>query len=168
MGKKRTFNPRLIKARRSYSFAEVAEVYGIHHRTVQEWRKEGLRVLDEASKPFLVMGAAVQDFLRERQRKRKHPLKPGEFFCSRCRCARRSLPGALLTEITGKPLGKQHRQALMRGICEVCGRRLLRFSSDRQVQEFQQRGVLLAEREKQLGGSEDGSVETDIAGGADG
>ena len=166
MGKKRTFNPRLIKARRSYSLPEVAEVYGIHPRTVQHWRKEGLLVLDEASRPFLVMGAALQDFLRERQRNRKHPLKPGEFFCSTCRCARRSAPGALLTEITDKRLGKQHRQALIRGICEVCGRRLLRFSSDRQVQEFQQRGLLLSEREKQLGGSEDGSVRTDIAGGA--
>lgn len=168
MAAKRTFNPKLIRARRSHSFAEIAELYGIHPRTVQRWRKEGLPVLDEASRPFLVMGAALQDFLRERQRKRKHPLKPGEFFCSTCRCARRSAPEALLTEITAKRLGKRYRQALIRGVCEVCGRRLLRFSSDRQVREFQQRGLLLSEREKQLGGSTDGSVKTDIARGEDG
>jgi len=129
MGRKKTFNPRLIRARRSYSFAQIAdEVYGIHPRTVQRWRQEGLPVLDETSRPFLVMGAALQNFLRERQKRRKHPLKPGEFFCSTCRCARRSVPGALLTEITDKRLGRQHRQALIRGVCEVCGRRLLRFS----------------------------------------
>jgi len=137
-----------MRARRSYALAEVAEVYGIHLRTVQRWRKEGLRVLDEASRPFLVIGAAVQDFLRERQKRRKYPLRLGEFFCSRCRCVRRSVPGALLTEITDKWLGKRHRQALIRGVCEVCCQRLLRFSSDRQVQEFQQSGLLLAEREK--------------------
>lgn len=162
MGRKRTFNPRLIKARHSYSLAEVAELYGTHPRTVQRWRKEGLLVLDEASRPFLVMGSSVQDFLRERQTKRKHPLRPGEFFCPRCRCARRSSPGAFLIEITTKRLGKAGQQALIRGRCEACGQRLLRFSSGRQVREFQQNGLLVSEQQKQLGGSRDGSVRTDV------
>ena len=168
MAVKRTFNPRLIRVRRSYSFAEVAELYGIHLRTVHRWRKEGLSVLEEASKPFLVMGVDVQGFLRERQRKRKHPLKLGEFFCSKCRCARRSLPEMFRIEITEKRLGKQSRQALIRGICEVCGQRLLLFSSDKKVAELRQGGLLLSEREEKLGGSEDASVKTDIGRGGDG
>ena len=168
MAKKRTFNPRLIKARHAYSFEEVARVYGVHHRTVQEWRKEGLRVLEEASRPFLVMGVDVQGFLRERQRKRKHPLQPGEFFCSKCRCARRSVPGAFLIEITQKRLGKQSWQAFIRGICAVCGQRLLLFSSDKKVAELRQGGLLLSEREEKLTGSEGIPVKTDISGGENG
>ena len=161
----RTFNPRLIKARRSYSFAEVAELYDVHLRTVQRWRKERLPMLDEASRPFLVMGAALQGFLRERQGKRKHPLKLGEFFCPRCRCAQRSVPGAFLIEITTKRLGKAGRQALIRGSCQVCGQRLLRFSSDAQVLEFQQHGLPVTEREEKLTSSEGISVKADMGGG---
>jgi hypothetical protein len=168
MKKKRTLNPRLIKARHSYSFSEIAEVYGIRTYSVQRWRKEGLRVLDEASRPFLVMGAEIRRFLEERQRRRRHPLKPGEFFCPKCRCARRSVPGALLTEITEKRLGKRNRQAFIRGVCEVCGQRLLLFSSDKKVRELQHNGLCLSERQKQLEGSGDGSVRADTGRGEDG
>ena len=161
MAAKRTFNPRLIKARRSYSFAEVAELYDVHLRTVQRWRTEGLSV-DESSRPFLVMGAALQEFLRARQKKRKHPLKPGEFFCPRCRCARRSVPGAFLMEITDKQLGKQCRLAFIRGICEVCGLRLQRFSSDKQVRKFQEEGLTVSKPETILSGNAGASVRADI------
>ena len=80
--KKRKHNPNLARLRRSYTFAEIAEVYAVHRRTVQVWRKQGLNVIDDKSKPFLVIGADVRSFLKEKQRRRKHPLKPGEFFLS--------------------------------------------------------------------------------------
>ena len=42
---KKTRNPNLVKARHSYTFQEIAEVYKVHLRTVQNWRKKGLEIL---------------------------------------------------------------------------------------------------------------------------
>jgi len=131
--KKRNCNPNLVRARHCYSFAEIAEVYHRHTRTVQTWRREGLQVIDDASKPYLVMGAEIRRFLRQRRQKSRRPLKAGEFFCSKCRCPRKSLPDKLSVEITNKRLGKTHKQAFIRGACEACGQSLLLFSSDRKV-----------------------------------
>jgi len=145
--KKRKYNPNLIRLRRSYSFAEISEVYGLHRRTVENWRNQGLKTIDETFKPYLVIGAEVRRFLKERNRRRKYPLKPGEFFCPRCRIPRKSLKDRVSVEITDKKLGR-YRQAIIKGKCEVCGCRLFRFSSDRKVQELVKTELILTEREK--------------------
>ena len=122
-------------------------------------------MLDGASRPFLVMGVDLQAFLRERQRKRKHPLRIGEFFCTKCRCARKSLPEAIRLEFTGKRLGKQSWMVLIRGNCEVCRSSLIQFSSDRKIQVLRRQGFLgltVPARKEQLLGSEDSPVTTEI------
>jgi hypothetical protein len=162
--KKRRLNPNLVRLRRSYTFAEIAEVYGIHARTVQGWRKQGLNVIDDKSKPFLIIGADVRSFLREKQRKRKRPLKPGEFFCPRCGIPRKSLQNRISVEITNKRLGR-YRQAIIKGTCKVCRCRLFRFSSDRKVQELTKTGLKIAEHKTSLIGRGDSFVNTDIGGG---
>jgi hypothetical protein len=159
--KKRKHNPNLIKQRRSYTFAEIAEIYKVHRRTVQIWRKQGLKVIDETSKPFLIIGAEVRRFLKEKNRKNKHPLKPGQFYCPRCGIPRKSLPDKISIEITEKRLGR-YRQVIIKGICEVCSCRLFRFSSDRKVQELMKTGLNIAKRKKDLIGSGDSSLNTDI------
>lgn len=142
--KKKRHNPNLVRLRRSYTFAEIAEVYAVHRRTVQVWRKQGLKVLDDKSKPFLVIGADVRSFLKEKQQRRKHPLKPGEFYCPRCGIPRKSLLDKISIEITDKRLGR-YRQAIVRGICEVCDCRLFRFSSDRKLEELEKTGLNITE-----------------------
>jgi hypothetical protein len=77
--KKRIYNARIFRSRRAYSFAEIAEMLNTHIRTVQRWKREGLKILDEETRPFLVMGQDLQDFLKARSRSRKRPLQPGEF-----------------------------------------------------------------------------------------
>jgi len=133
---KRNHNPNLIKEKHSYTFAEISEVLNIHPRTVQSWRKQGLKVVDEARKPYLVYGEELRRFLKDKRQNQKHPLKTGEFFCTKCRSARKSRPENFTVEITSKILGKRSRQAFIRGICEVCGQPLTLFSSDRKVQEL--------------------------------
>ena len=166
--KKRKFNPNLIRARHSYTFAEISEVYGIHRRTVQNWRKRGLKVIDETSKPYLVIGAEIRRFLKDNSQKRKHPLKPGEFFCPRCKNPRKSLQDRFKIEIRDKRLGKKYRQAIMQGVCEVCYCPLFLFSSDRKVQELKENGLILAEHKATLFGSGDSSLNTDIKRGENG
>jgi hypothetical protein len=159
---KRRHNPKRVRLRRSYTFAEIAEVYGIHTRTVQRWREQGMEAVDETSKPYLVMGEEVRRFLREKNRKCKHPLEPDEFFCPRCRVARKSLPHRISIEFTDKRLGR-YRQAVIRGECEICQCRLTRFSSDKQVPELMKTGLNITEHKTSLVGSGDSSVNVDMS-----
>jgi len=160
--KKRNRNPNLIKEKHSYSFAEISEALNIHPRTVQSLRKQCLKVIDEAKKPYLVYGEVLKQFLKAKQQSQKHPLKAGEFFCPKCRCARKSRPENLTFEITHKKLGKTSRQAFIRGICEACNQPLLLFSSDRKIEELKMRGMTSAERKTVLYGNGDSSCNTDI------
>ena len=153
--KKKKYNTNLVKARHSYTLKETAELFNLHTGTVQRWRKEGLRVIDDGSKPFLVIGEEIKRFLKEKSRKRKHPLGPGEFFCTKCKTARKSQLDKLSVEISGKTLGKIHKQVIVKGICEVCNQRLFRFSSDRKVKERQKKEPLLLEHKRTIIGSED-------------
>jgi len=129
--KKRKFNPQLIKARRSYTFAEIAEFYGVDKRTVQRWRKEGMHIFDQTTLPFLVMGEDVKKFLKGQESKKKCRLKPDEFFCTRCKAPRLSESEKLYTERTNKKLGKTCTLNIIKGICNVCGNKVNRFSSEK-------------------------------------
>ena len=134
---KRNHNPNRIKERHTYTFAEISEDLKVHPRTVQSWHKQGLKVLDETSRPYYVYGEDLKKFLIVKRQKQKHPpLKTGEFFCTKCQGARKSRPENLTFEITTRKLGKTSKQASIRGICEVCGQPLLLFSSDRKFEEL--------------------------------
>lgn len=162
MARKRKPNPRRVKARRSYTWKELADLLGVHERTAQGWKVEGLQMLDETTKPYLVMGDEVKRFLKERSQRRKHPLRLGEFFCATCRQARQSAPHALRVEYTGKRLGKHGAQALLRGICQTCQRPLLLFSSAAKVRQLRENVLLPPELKIVLNGYADTSVNTDM------
>ena len=161
--KKRTFNPRVFRSKRAYSFADIAEMLDTHIRTVQIWRKEGLKILDDSVKPFMAMGQDIQDFLSDRVAKRKKPLQPGEFFCTRCQSPRRSRAEHLRIELTNRMLGANHRQAIMRGNCEVCGSRLCLFSSEQKLGEWPKPALMPTERRLALGSNGESSSNTDIS-----
>lgn len=160
--KNRTHNGRLLKAKRAYSFADIAEKLETHVRTVQVWHKEGLKILEDHTRPFLVMGQDLRDFLKARLRSRKKPLKIGEFYCPRCREPRRSRPDRLAAQATQRRLGKTHKQVLLRGVCEVCDQSLLLFSSDRKAAEWTKNGLIFTEPLEVINGSGISSVKTDI------
>jgi hypothetical protein len=159
--KKKRHNPNLVKLKHSYTFSEISEIYGVHRRTIQIWRKNGLQVLDESSKPFLVLGAEVRRFLNEKNKMRKHPLKPGEFFCLKCRKPRRSFQNRIKVEITNKRLGR-YRQAILRGKCGVCSCPMMLLTSDRKLQELIKTDMTLEQQETTLIGSGDSCLNTDI------
>jgi len=161
--KKRTFNPRVFRSKRAYSFVEIAEMLRTHIRTVQIWRRDGLKILDDGVKPFLVMGEDLHEFLLDRVAKRKKPLQPGEFFCTRCQSPRRSRAEHLRLELTKRMLGANHRQAIMRGNCEVCGSRLCLFSSEQKLGEWPKSALMPTERRLALGSNGESSTNTDIS-----
>lgn len=159
---KRNHNPNRIKARHPYSFAEIAETLKIHPRTVQCWRKQGLEIIDETSKPYLVYGAELRRFLSAKRQKQRHPLKAGEFYCPKCRQPRKSLTDSLDIVVTGKMLGKSAKQVVIKGMCEICHTRLTLFSSDKKAQEWQRKAMPLAEHKTVLTGNGDSTLNTDI------
>ncbi len=76
--KRRSYNARLIK-RLSYTIREIADLFGIHPQAARRWIKADLRTIDD-SKPFLVHGGDLIDFLSERKSSRKQTCGPNQFF----------------------------------------------------------------------------------------
>jgi len=122
--KKRKFN--IIKARHSYSTKELAETLNLHAGTVYLWIKQGLKIIETSSKPYLILGEEIKQFLKEKKQKRKHQLSVGEFFCPKCHKARKSLPNKISVEYTNRKLGKVYKQVIIKGVCEVCGQKFFR------------------------------------------
>src|SRR5689334_7185980 len=85
MGRRRP-SAGVVKLHRSYTIAEVAELFCVHRNTIRRWTHEGLAVLDER-KPHLIVGQVLHDFLTKRKAKRLK-LKPGELYCVKCKAGR--------------------------------------------------------------------------------
>ena len=164
MAKKRKYNPNHIKTRHSYSLVEIAEIFNVHPGTVQSWLKQGLNVIDETTKPYLIYGQDVRSFLKDKARKRKHPLKTGEFFCPKCKCPRKSRPGEISAEFTDRKLGNGSNQVFIRGRCAVCDTGLILFSSDRKLKELTENGLMILEYEVLLTGNGNASLNMGIMG----
>jgi hypothetical protein len=123
-----TYNVRLLKAKRSYTMNEISEVFGIHVRTVQSWRKSGMSPIDPDDRPFLFLGKDIGQFLVNRRNSSKIKLKENEFYCPRCRFARQSFQEKIDIVYTGKRLGLVDELILVKGICVKCQCRLNRFA----------------------------------------
>ena len=133
MRKKRTYNVRLIRARRCYTMSEISLLLKVHVRTVQSWHKQGMVPIDPDDKPLLFQGVEVKRFLSNRQKARKCRLKENEFFCPRCKTPRTSLPRRIRIVDTNRRIGKNDVLVLIRGICDICDCRLSRFSTRNKV-----------------------------------
>lgn len=128
-------NPRLAKSLRSFTIAETATLYGVHRNTVRNWLANGLEP-NEAKRPILIHGAALNQFHRARRQASRQTCGPGELFCLVCRRPRR--PAGDLAEFSPvTPL-----VGTITGICPVCDRmmsqrvnasRLTRFEAEIEV-----------------------------------
>lgn len=133
MRKKRTYNVRLIRARRCYTMSEISLLLNVHVRTVQAWHKRGMAPIDPDDRPLLFQGVEIKRFLLNKQKKRKHKLKENEFFCPRCKVPRASLPKGVKIEDTNRRIGRNDVLVLIRGICYTCQCKLNRFSTRSKV-----------------------------------
>ncbi len=78
------YNPYLIKINRSYTFEELAAVFGVHKNTVAVWVKNDLPCLKE-KRPFLILGVDARLYLQGQRGSKKQKCKPNELFCMRCK-----------------------------------------------------------------------------------
>ena len=77
------YNPNKAKINRSYTFEELAAVYGVHKNTVASWVKNGLPSLNE-KRPFLILGAEVRRFHQGNRLTKKQHCQADEMFCMSC------------------------------------------------------------------------------------
>ena len=164
MRRKRTYNSRLIKARLSYTMSEIARLYGIHVRTVQEWHKQGLNPIESSFRPRLFTGYEVRRFLEKRKQSRKIRLKDDEFYCPKCRAARISDPEDINIIDTKRRIGKADFSVYIKGICKICSCKLTRFSTRSKV-KLSVFAQMLAQADRVLESDFVPRVNTDLKGG---
>lgn len=102
-----------IRLRHTYTLNEVSELLGVCKSTVRGWLKIGLRAIDD-SRPILIFGADLKAYLSKKQAAKKAPCKPHEFFCLKCRAARK--PWGEIVDITIRRSNLFNIHA----ICEAC------------------------------------------------
>ncbi|MEX1663241.1 helix-turn-helix domain-containing protein [Thioclava sp. 15-R06ZXC-3] len=122
-------NAKKIKAARSYSIPEVAEVLGCSARTVRNWAGMGLRVLSD-HRPFLIVGDDLKTFLADQSKSKKVKLGPNELFCLSCKAPRQPM-GMMADEVT-----QSATISRLVGLCEVCGGTCNRMISAHALPEF--------------------------------
>ncbi|NCN06512.1 MAG: hypothetical protein GW946_01560 [Candidatus Pacebacteria bacterium] len=124
---KKTHQLRRIKAKKSYSSMELANLLGVHVQTVRTWASNGLAPLSSEVHRPLFLGQTVKSYLSQQQNARKVKLQAGEFYCLRCR---KAVTPALVTEVDRHVLiGKQKDSILLTAHCPQCDCPVNKFSS---------------------------------------
>jgi hypothetical protein len=144
---RRRFNLRLIRRTVTYSVPQISNLLSVHPNTVLRWVRAGLPLIDD-SKPYVVHGANLYAFLKQRQAKRKRPCGKGELFCFGCRAPRRPAPESLWIE------QKNANTLTIRAQCGVCGTRINRCGAAKRLEAYRDEffGSGLSMREERLVG----------------
>ncbi|EKO3415607.1 helix-turn-helix domain-containing protein [Vibrio fluvialis] len=124
-------NPNIAKIHRSYTVGEAAEAYKVHKKTVRNWIRNGLPVIDEM-RPLLILGTDLRWFLQQQRDGKKHQCKEGEVYCLKCRAPRKPKPE------TAKFVQPENGTGRMFARCSECDSKVNRFFSWRQLEAIQQ------------------------------
>ncbi len=135
-----------LRAIRSYTMRELADVLTVHVRTVQGWHKQGMAAIDEADRPLLFLGAVVKDFLRLRRREAQCKLETNQCYCLRCRTGVEPGSSTVSVEVTNRRVGTESKQVIVRGICPSCKATVVRFATTKSIQRTVSRGGLASEQ----------------------
>ena len=122
-------NPNSIKIHRSYTVIEVSETLGVHPKTVRNWIRVGLPVVDE-KRPLLIIGADLRIYLKQKRKTYMHQCEVHEMYCFKCRQPK--TPSIETLQFIAKPAG----MAQMAGRCEECGCKANKYVSWRDVNQI--------------------------------
>lgn len=112
MGKRA--NPMAVKAALAYEIDEAAAAVGKTPATIHNWIRDGLPVM-ASKKPYLISGAAIREYLRQKYKKSKSPLAPDELYCFSCRTGRKPL-GMIV-----RAYPNNAKTTNLKGQCDHCG-----------------------------------------------
>ena len=123
---KRIHNPNKCKIHRSYTVEEVADLYGVHKRTVRNWIKKGLPIFKDI-RPLLILGTDLKLFISNKRKENKHTCKPSEIYCFRCRIPQN--PELETVQFTQQSSGIGRVFA----VCSVCDSKVNKYFSWRRL-----------------------------------
>jgi hypothetical protein len=121
---------RAIRAGRTYTIEEVANLLNLSGAAVRSWVKAGLPIL-KSNRPYLIIGEDLIGFLTARQKSAKRPLAPDQLYCLRCKTQTRP-DGGLVDAI--RQNGKTLRLV---GLCETCGGMCNRMIGRKSLPDFE-------------------------------
>ena len=101
-----------IKSLRCYTKAEAAALVGVSTRTIGNWTRDGLPLLD-VSHPPLIRGDDLRDYITAQRAARKVKTDLCEFYCLRCRKGR--MPAAKMADCK-----IEGNKAMLTALCDVC------------------------------------------------
>lgn len=107
--------PKGIHKNMSYTVSELTLILGVNEKTIARWMESGLKPVAGCAKPYLIYGADLQAFLKNKDEKRKAPLKRNEFYCFGCKSPRRAKRGSK------KVVGDKEK-----ALCAVCSGKMSR------------------------------------------
>ena len=128
MNRNRRADWRRIKGKYSYTVEEAARALNLHRNTVRNWVRRGGLPAMTGSRPHLILGAVLVEFLKGKRLALKRKCGLGEFYCLKCRAPRK--PVAELIE--QRPMVSGRTQII--GICSTCERLMHRFVANRNLQ----------------------------------
>lgn len=125
---RRKYNPHMVKRHFTYTTKDIAALFGTCEKTVQRWiAMEGLVPVEGSRNPYLIKGATLSTFLLARAKKSKTHLQPDDFYCLKCRVARKGKAESVRMKRTETRMGKDRYMGIKMAECEVCGRQINRF-----------------------------------------
>lgn len=123
------FNPNRIKINLSYTVMDISEVLGSNPKTIRNWIRVGLPVIDE-SRPLLIQGADLKLYLKQKYKTYLHHCELNQMYCFGCKEAKE--PNVESLHFIAKPAG----MAQMTGCCRECGKRSNKYVSWRDVNQI--------------------------------
>ena len=128
MSRNRRADWRRIKGKYSYTVEEAARVLNLHRNTVRTWVRRGGLPAMTGSRPHLILGVALVEFLKARRLTGKRKCGLGELYCLKCRAPRK--PVAELIE--QRPMASGRSRIV--GICSTCETLMHRFVANRNLE----------------------------------
>lgn len=120
-------NHNLVKMHRSYTVADICELYGLHKNTVLQWLKNGLQTIDD-HKPAMIQGLVLKSYLKKRSQVSKKKCKVNEVFCMRCKTP--VVPAENKVQFIPQKL----KTGQLKGSCPCCGGLIFKFCSSNKIE----------------------------------
>src|SRR5664279_3140272 len=128
MSRNRRADWRRIKGKYSYTVEEAARTLDLHRNTVRNWVRRGGLPAMTGSRPHLILGAVLVEFLKAKRTALKRKCDLGELYCLKCRAPRK--PVADLIE--HRPMASGRSRII--GMCSICERLMHRFVANRNLE----------------------------------
>jgi excisionase family DNA binding protein len=128
MSRNRRADWRRIKGKYSYTVEEAARTLNLHRNTVRNWIRRGGLPAMTGSRPHLILGAVLIEFLKARRLALKRKCGRGELYCLKCRAPRKSVAEL----IEHRPMASGRTRIV--GICSTCETLMHRFVANRNLE----------------------------------